>query len=49
MLLVQFVFKASSFGLVAFGLNFALLQPFGGRLMFSFIYLVVASLWYVCI
>jgi hypothetical protein len=48
MLLVLFVFKASSFGLVGLGLNFALLQPFGGRLVFYLIYLVATMLWYVC-
>jgi hypothetical protein len=33
---------------MALGLNFALLQPFGGHPMFSLIYLLVAKLWYVC-
>jgi hypothetical protein len=44
MLLVFFVFKAFGFGLVGLGLNFAFLQPFGGRLVFSLIYLVAAKL-----
>jgi hypothetical protein len=44
MLLVLFIFKAFGFGLMALGLNFALLQPFGGHPMFSLIYLLVAKL-----
>jgi hypothetical protein len=45
MLLVLFVFKASGFGLVALGLNFAFLWPFGGYLVISLIYLVATMSW----
>ncbi len=34
MLFVLFVLKETNFGLVAFGLNFALVQPFGGHLVY---------------
>ncbi len=42
MLFVLFVFK--ELNLVALGLNFAFLQPFGG----SLVYLMANGLWYVC-
>ncbi len=48
MLLVIFVLKTFGLGLMAFGLNSALLRRSSGRLMFSFIYLVVAKSCYVC-
>ncbi len=47
-LFILFIFKASSFCLVAVGLNFTFLQPFGGHLAFFLIYMVAAKLWYVC-
>jgi hypothetical protein len=45
MLLVLFVFKASSFGLMGLGLDFALLWPYGGHHVFSaFIWWLVGVL-----
>ncbi len=48
MLLVLFVFKAFSFGLVGLGLDFAFLQPFSGPQVFPNIYLVATwSSWFL--